>query len=139
MGRPCGILRVQPHAGWPAPAQSENPDRIVLVDVSTWDTTNAEIVAAAELGEPELALRGGRMWLPRINRLASALLNLPDGESWALGMVETGTLGGVGVVRGIDPGAELEPDEIRVAVRALGLNFRDVLIALGMYPDNTCH
>ena len=35
-----------------------------------------------------------------------------------------------------DAQAPLAPGEVRVAVRAAGLNFRDVLDTLGMYPGD---
>ncbi|MEE3920982.1 alcohol dehydrogenase catalytic domain-containing protein [Micromonospora sp. BRA006-A] len=31
--------------------------------------------------------------------------------------------------------AALDAGQVRIAVRAAGVNFRDVLIGLGMYPD----
>jgi NADPH:quinone reductase-like Zn-dependent oxidoreductase len=33
-------------------------------------------------------------------------------------------------------GGELLPGQVRIGVRALGVNFRDVLTALGMYPGD---
>jgi len=67
---------------------------------------------------------------------AGAVLSAPASESvWRLGITETGTLENL-VLEGF-PQAEapLGAGQVRVAVRAAGVNFRDVLIALGMYPD----
>ncbi|MEU4878025.1 SDR family NAD(P)-dependent oxidoreductase [Streptomyces sp. NPDC021608] len=47
-------------------AQAENPDRIVLVDLDD-DPASAELLfLAARTGEPQLALRDGRMLAPRL-------------------------------------------------------------------------
>ncbi|MGW2620504.1 SDR family NAD(P)-dependent oxidoreductase [Streptomyces sp. NPDC001500] len=47
-------------------AQAENPDRIVLVDLDD-DPASAELLyLAARAGEPQLAVRGGRMLAPRL-------------------------------------------------------------------------
>ncbi|MEK8142983.1 alcohol dehydrogenase catalytic domain-containing protein [Streptomyces sp. M10(2022)] len=56
----------------------------------------------------------------------------PDG-AWRLSIEREGSLDGLEIVRS---GADrpLAVNEVRVGVRAAGLNFRDVLIALGTYP-----
>jgi polyketide synthase 12 len=57
----------------------------------------------------------------------------PPGRAWRLGSERKGTLEGLAI---LPSGGErpLGAREVRVSVRAAGLNFRDVLIALGMYP-----
>ncbi|MDX3229721.1 SDR family NAD(P)-dependent oxidoreductase [Streptomyces sp. ME19-01-6] len=98
--------------------------------------------AAACAAEPQLALRAGRALVPRMARAdgeAEAELAPPAGErAWRV------TAGGGGT--GPDDlraeaspraAAPLAPGQVRIAVRAAGLNFRDVLITLGMYPDAT--
>src|SRR4029077_12020324 len=55
------------------------------------------------------------------------------GGPWRVA-VGGGSLGDVRVVADPAGGEPLGPGQVRVAVRAAGLNFRDVLIALGMYP-----
>ncbi|MET7575699.1 SDR family NAD(P)-dependent oxidoreductase, partial [Streptomyces sp. NPDC005492] len=47
--------------------------------------------------------------------------------------VTKGSLEGLALVAS-DAGRPLEAGEVRIAVRAAGLNFRDVLITLGLYP-----
>src|SRR5690606_23605089 len=138
-------------------AQAENPDRILLLDVDDADASHAAVAsavaAAAAAGEPQVALRGGVRLVPRLVPASSpaaggggaaapgsgAPLVPPAGvRSWRLvpeAAAGGGTLEGLSLVAG--PGAldaPLRPGEVRVAVRAVGLNFRDVLIALGMYP-----
>ncbi|MFF0772390.1 SDR family NAD(P)-dependent oxidoreductase [Nonomuraea wenchangensis] len=63
-------------------AQAENPGRITLVDLDTGAETAAgevaslsrsgdAVAAALASGEPEVALRGGQLWVPRLRRVAS--------------------------------------------------------------------
>ena len=55
-------------------------------------------------------------------------------EAWRLDAGSGGTLESLALVPSPEAERELQPGEVRVAVRAAGVNFRDVLIALGMYP-----
>nr|ALP32042.1 CycB [Streptomyces sp. NCIB 11649] len=51
-------------------AQAEHPGRLVLVDGETGsEPERRDVLAAAELGEPQVALRGGRAFVPRMTRL----------------------------------------------------------------------
>jgi polyketide synthase 12 len=52
-----------------------------------------------------------------------------------LGITDKGTLENLVLESVAVSGDELGVGQVRVAVRAAGVNFRDVLIALGMYPD----
>lgn len=72
--------------------------------------------------EPLLAWRDGRAWVQRLKPLADAPFRL---ESGSLGSLET--LRAVPLERR-SPG----PGELELAVEATGLNFRDVLNALGL-------
>ncbi|MEU1013999.1 type I polyketide synthase, partial [Streptomyces sp. NPDC005890] len=51
-------------------AQAENPDRIVLLDTDTPAGTDVESLLAAVLavGEPQIAVRGSRLFVPRLAR-----------------------------------------------------------------------
>jgi acyl transferase domain-containing protein/acyl carrier protein len=53
-------------------AQVENPGCFVLVDADDEDASSAALPAALASGEPQLALRSGRMLAPRLVRAASA-------------------------------------------------------------------
>ncbi|MER5642629.1 beta-ketoacyl synthase N-terminal-like domain-containing protein, partial [Kitasatospora sp. NPDC002227] len=115
-------------------AQSENPGRVVLADVDGTPESWSALPAALASGEAQLALRAGAALLPRLARLdAVAELAVPAGAvAWRLDSAERGTLDALELVE--IPVAELAAGEVRVAVRAAGVNFRDVLGALGMYP-----
>ena len=107
-------------------AQSEHPGRFLLVDVD--GSAEPAWGSVAELDEPQLALREGRLVAPRLGRLAA----LPSG-AWRLSVGRKGSLEDLTLV-GSDGDRPLGAGEVRIGVRAAGLNFRDVLIALGMYP-----
>ncbi|WP_334314121.1 SDR family NAD(P)-dependent oxidoreductase [Streptomyces heilongjiangensis] len=119
-------------------AQSEHPDRFVLVDTDTAPASLAALPAALDLPEPQLALRDGAVLLPRLERTGpdSALRppHVAASTAWRLDTVRKGTLDGLALVPAPEAERPLADGEIRIAVRAAGVNFRDVLNALGMYP-----
>ncbi|WP_239488006.1 type I polyketide synthase, partial [Streptomyces durocortorensis] len=117
-------------------AQTEHPDRFVLLDTDT-DTAPDVLAALLDGDEPWLALRGGTLLAPRLARVStSGTLAAPDTQGWRLTADRTsGSLRDLALTPAPEATAELAPGEIRVEVRAAGVNFRDVLIALGQYPD----
>ncbi|MEH1101800.1 SDR family NAD(P)-dependent oxidoreductase [Micromonospora sp. CPCC 205561] len=114
-------------------AQSENPDRFVLLDVDDREPHRA-LVAAVAVDEPQLAVRDGVLLVPRLARAASGpALVAPPVDRWRLDVTERGTLDNLALLPEEEvPG--LAPGQVRISMRAAGLNFRDVLIALDMYP-----
>ncbi len=112
-------------------ARAEHPDlSLTLVDAprDTW----ARLPEALGMNdEPELALRGEEVLLPRLVR-GEAELMFPEGTEWKVQVREKGRLDRLEVVPVVrEP---LRRGYVRVSVRAAGLNFRDVLNALGMVP-----
>nr|WP_307822084.1 SDR family NAD(P)-dependent oxidoreductase [Streptomyces coffeae] len=118
-------------------AQAEQPDRFVLLDVDDTDESLAALHEAVLTGEPQLALRHGRVRVPRLaGGVADGVLVPENGvPAWRLTASEDGTLEGLRLREAADATRELGEHDVRIAVRATGLNFRDVLLALGMYPD----
>ncbi|MFG1611014.1 SDR family NAD(P)-dependent oxidoreductase, partial [Actinoplanes sp. NPDC049265] len=117
-------------------AQAENPGRFALVDL---DPVGLDVVAlraalaVVAAGEPEVAVRGDRVLVRRLARpVDGELLEAPAGP-WRL-RAEGGTVDGLVLAAAPGAAAELGAGQVRVAVRASGVNFRDVLVALGMYP-----
>jgi polyketide synthase 12 len=116
-------------------AASEHPGRFVLADVDVLAGSGDLIVAGAALGEREFAVRGGQLRVPRLTRVVPGL-RLPEaGSGWRLGVGERGTVEGLRV-DAVDGQRPLGPGEVRVGVRVAGVNFRDVLNVLGMYPGD---
>lgn len=116
-------------------AQLEHPGRFVLVDLDGDESSRAALGAALCTGEPQLALRAGTASVPRLVRAGpQAGLPMPDSASWRLATVRAGSLDGLTLEPCPDADTPLESGQLRVAVRAAGVNFRDVLVALDMYP-----
>ncbi|MFF7634693.1 SDR family NAD(P)-dependent oxidoreductase [Kitasatospora sp. NPDC008050] len=75
-------------------AQSEQPDRFVLVDLDEAGASLAALPVAVALGEPQLALRNGKVTAPRLARAAAAADRAPlDTEGTVLITGGTGALG----------------------------------------------
>ncbi|MEV6829668.1 type I polyketide synthase [Amycolatopsis sp. NPDC051102] len=106
-------------------AQSEHPGRFQLLDLDHTPPPDLATLPA----EPQVAVRDGVFVAPRLVRVHA--LTVPTAP-WRL-TATGGTLDGLALRP--EPPQPLEPGQVRVAVRAAGVNFRDVLIALGMYPD----
>ena len=109
-------------------AQAEHPGWVVLVD----SDGSVDLGSVIGCGEPQLVVRGGVVYAARLRPVvASSVLRLPSG-GWRLAAGSAGTL--EDLVVGPCPRGELAAGQVRVAVAAVGVNFRDVLVALGMYP-----
>ncbi|UED87990.1 type I polyketide synthase [Streptomyces profundus] len=116
-------------------AQAEHPDRFLLIDSD--EASDHLLAAAAAAGEPQLALRDGVAHRPRLAGFgASGTLSPPaDGSSaWLLGTTERGTLENLALLPAPELTAPLAANEVRVEIRAAGMNFRDALNALGLLP-----
>ncbi len=115
-------------------AAGEHPERIVLADVAVIAGSGPLVVAGTALGEPEFAVRDGQVRVPRLARAAGHGLVVPDAQGWGLAVSEPGTVENLVLEERPDARRPLAAGEVRVAVRAAGVNFRDVLGVLGMYP-----
>jgi NADPH:quinone reductase-like Zn-dependent oxidoreductase/acyl carrier protein len=116
-------------------AQSENPDRLVLADLPVGAGADALGPLAAALGsaEPELVVRDQAAYGRRLARPSGGLV-VPRGGPWRLDSANRGTLQTLELLACPEAAAPLGPGQVRVAVRAAGMNFRDVLMGLAMYP-----
>ncbi|MFI9358440.1 type I polyketide synthase [Streptomyces lydicus] len=120
-------------------AQVEHPGRFALVDLAP---DAAEVPAAALTSdENQVAVRGGADCTVLVPRLVSAvgdpLLQLPgDAPAWRLDIPDPGTLTALELRPCPEAAAEPGPGRVRIAVRAAGLTFHDVLGALDMHPGD---
>jgi acyl transferase domain-containing protein/NADPH:quinone reductase-like Zn-dependent oxidoreductase/acyl carrier protein len=115
-------------------AQSEHPGRFMLLDFELGVEPEVDWPALLASGEGQLASRAHGIYAPRLLRSEGASrLHPPDGP-WRLGVTQKGTLEGLALVANPTAQAPLRENQLRVAVHACGLNFRDVLIALDVYP-----
>ncbi|MFC3386843.1 type I polyketide synthase [Couchioplanes azureus] len=115
-------------------AQSEHPDRIVLVDLDDSPASADALPRLIATGEPQLIVRRGEGFVPRLERVGDGLTADDPTRPWRLDIPTKGTVDNLAVVPAPDTLEPLGPGQVRIAVRAAGLNFRDVLNALGMYP-----
>ncbi|MCC6456109.1 MAG: acyltransferase domain-containing protein, partial [Caldilineaceae bacterium] len=89
-------------------------------------------------GEDQVALRGQGRYVARLVRQSSPApepQTVLDEQPVRLDITERGVLDNLILL----PSARRQPEagEVEIRVRATGLNFRDVLKALGMYPGDT--
>lgn len=91
-------------------------------------------------GERHSAYRQGVRYVERLERYVPATskkdaLSLPDSEHYRLKVLEGGLLENLALETVTLPN-QLEPTQISLKIIAAGMNFRDVLNALGLYPGN---
>lgn len=90
---------------------------------------------ASPVGEPELALRQGKLLASRLLPWSrSGHLTVPRSSDYVLAPTERGAIDNLRLVQADVPA----PAEgfVQVRVEAAGLNFRDVLNVLGLYPGD---
>ncbi|MGW1402896.1 SDR family NAD(P)-dependent oxidoreductase [Streptomyces sp. NPDC002405] len=131
-------LAAAPVWGLVRSAQSENPGRLLLADVDDTAESMARLPLLAGLfdaEEPQAQVREGTVRVGRLARLESgSSLVPPAGTPWRLGSRVKGSLDGLALLPHPEALEPLVGRQVRIGIRAAGLNFRDVLNALGMYP-----
>ncbi|CAM5289781.1 Carrier domain-containing protein OS=Streptomyces antimycoticus OX=68175 GN=SSPO_011710 PE=4 SV=1 [Streptomyces antimycoticus] len=120
-------------------AQSENPNCFVLVDLDQGARRGVQGGTAHGARRRRAAGRGPRGHGARPAHGPGLLGHRAAAARGDSGMAAgharaKGTLENLALLPSPDVTEELGATEIRVALRAAGLNFRDVLNALGMYP-----
>ena len=115
-------------------AQTEHPGRFRLVDVDDEEASWACLPDALAIGEDQLAVRGGGYLVPRMTAASSAdnQIEPPTVGAHRLGIPNKGTLENLTWIACPEVEAPLTSGQVRIAVHAAGLNFRDVTIALGL-------
>ncbi|WEB45356.1 SDR family NAD(P)-dependent oxidoreductase [Streptomyces yunnanensis] len=121
-------------------AQSEHPGRIVLLDLEDGqDRAVTEVLGdlpgLLATDDAQFAVRDGAVRVARLAPLgSSAGLLPPAGASWRLDSAAKGSLDNLFLAPCPEVLEPLTEGRVRIRVQAAGLNFRDVLDALGMYP-----
>ncbi|AYN42590.1 SDR family NAD(P)-dependent oxidoreductase [Streptomyces dangxiongensis] len=117
-------------------AQTEHPGHFGLLDVEWAADCRAALPLAGS--ESQLAVRKGALLVPRLGpATADGTLVPPAGvAAWRLAVRERGTLDHLALEPCPESLAPLGDGELRIAVRAAGVNFRDVLNTLGLYPGD---
>ncbi|WP_250853767.1 polyketide synthase dehydratase domain-containing protein [Streptomyces malaysiensis] len=148
---PMAGLTASPVWGLVRSAQTEHPGRLALLDLDPRGATPDVVRRALASGEPQLAIRGEEILAPQLVRDEPDEpdeTDAPDESTdarhtgpWHLTSARNGTLEDLAWTPvPSDPVSDAVPrllgaQEVRIEVRAVGLNFRDVLVLLGMYPD----
>ena len=115
-------------------ARNEHPELpLRLIDLGEDEADRGVLAPALMLGaEPECALRHGQVLVPQLRRVgATGDLQLPAEGTWQLEIAAKGRLDEPLAIRTV-PGKAVAAGEIRAEVKATGVNFLDVLNALGM-------
>ncbi len=115
-------------------AQREHPGRFRLLDIDDEQSSWARFPDALAADEDQLALREGTLLVPRMTPAAPShnQIEPPAAGAHRLGIPIRGTLENVAWVACPEVEAPLASGQVRISVRAAGINFRDVTIALGL-------
>ena len=109
--------------------------KLIDVDGSPEAVKLLASLLATPIGEPELAVRQGKALASRLLQWSrSGHLNVPRADDYALLPTERGAIDNLRLTE-----KEVEapkPGYVQVRVEAAGLNFRDVLNVLGLYPGD---
>ncbi|MFJ4653376.1 SDR family NAD(P)-dependent oxidoreductase [Nocardia sp. NPDC088792] len=119
-------------------AQIEHPGRFVLADLDAQPVSLNVLVtalSAAGAAESQYAVRAGELFVPRLTADARDVLTPPDEPAWRLGIAGDTAVDGLALLPAPDALVPLRPGQVRIAVRAAGLNFHDVVVSLGLDPD----
>ncbi|QIQ01856.1 type I polyketide synthase [Streptomyces liangshanensis] len=115
-------------------AQAEHPGAFQLIDIDDDPASLASLPAAFADGGPELAVRSGTIHRPRLRVPDDdGLLPEPAGPgAWRLDVTSRGTLDNLALVPHPEAEEPLGPRQVRIRVRAAGLNFRDIAVGLAL-------
>ncbi|WP_328350165.1 SDR family NAD(P)-dependent oxidoreductase [Mycobacterium sp. NBC_00419] len=111
--------------------------RCRLVDTDAGEESLSWLAGAlgTAVVEPETAVRQGRFLVPRLLHWArSGQLSMPRSDDYVLAPTERGAIDNLRLTETTVTAPA--PHEVQVAIEAAGLNFRDVLNVLGLYPGD---
>ncbi|MFJ5265007.1 type I polyketide synthase [Streptomyces sp. NPDC088387] len=121
-------------AGFVRTAQTEHPGRFTLLHVPA-AASDADLATVLATDEPELRAVTDGHTVPRLARAsAHRVLTPPADGLWRVDVTTKGALDHLALLPA--PAAEepLKDGQVRVRMAAAGLNFRDVIVSLGMVP-----
>ncbi|MGQ4415669.1 SDR family NAD(P)-dependent oxidoreductase [Streptomyces sp. SAS_269] len=114
-------------------AEAESPGTFVLVDVD--EPVDAAVFdAALATGEPQVAVRAGRLLVPRLAR-PTALVAPPGTEHWRVAAPSADAAERAALVAAPETALPLEPGQVRIGVRAAGLDAPDASVGAGFVEE----
>ncbi|WP_415823733.1 SDR family NAD(P)-dependent oxidoreductase, partial [Mycobacterium basiliense] len=118
-------------------AQTEHPGRLLLLDTDE-PLDDKSIAMALAVGEPQVLLRASAAYTPRVHgsRAVDGILVPPGDGPWRLGLSSAGTFENLRLEPVPNADAPLGAGQVRVAIRAIAANFRDIMITLGMFTHD---
>ena len=119
-----------------AAEQPESPMARLDLDPAASPDPNVVLTAlsAAIAGECEVGIRNGELFAPRLEEPGAPTSRRDERSREVLRIRERGSFEGLRLHD--DARRAPGPGEVEIAVHAAGLNFRDVLNTLGMYPGD---
>lgn len=117
-------------------AQNEYPGRIVLLDTDSPLHKTEWITAALASERSQLAVRDEQLFYPMLTRSSTDDLLTPpsDAPLWRMDISNAGRIDNLILKPAPEAAAPLAAGQIRLNVRAAGVNFYDVVCALGLIP-----
>lgn len=117
-------------------AQNEYPGRIVLLDTEGPLPKTDWITAALASERSQLAVRDNQLLYPMLTRSSTDDLLTPpsDAPLWRMDIPNAGRIDNLILKPAPEAAAPLAAGQIRLNVRAAGVNFYDVVCALGLIP-----
>ncbi|MCC2275220.1 SDR family NAD(P)-dependent oxidoreductase [Streptomyces sp. ET3-23] len=117
-------------------AQAEHPQRFTLLDLDDHPATRETLSTLLTTEEPQLIVRHGVLFTPRLTHAlpAHSLGPPPHTSAWRVDVPRRGTLDGLAWVECEEHTRPLAEGQVRIGVRAAGLNFVDVIIAMDLFP-----
>ncbi|WUV20302.1 SDR family NAD(P)-dependent oxidoreductase [Streptomyces sp. NBC_01485] len=142
VGEEAVDLSAAPLWGLLRSAQTENPGRFLLLDADPSEAgfghtdLSAALAWAVDRDEPQLAVRGDEIRVPRLRPVEPGDHGLvpPGGDHWRLDIQRQGSLSDLELLPCPEAAEPPGPGQVRVRIRAAGMNFRDVVVALGLVP-----
>ncbi|WP_443732151.1 SDR family NAD(P)-dependent oxidoreductase [Streptomyces flavofungini] len=132
--QPTGRLGPRSVWGLLRSAIAEHPGRFALLDEDGTAGSRAALAGAVAAAEPQLALRGGTAYRPALSTTApgSTLRPPPNEPNWYLDYVAKSSFANLSFEPWPEIAEPLKEGQIRLRLRAAGLNFREALLALGV-------
>ncbi|WJV45627.1 SDR family NAD(P)-dependent oxidoreductase [Streptomyces flavofungini] len=132
--QPTGRLGQRAVWGLLRSAVAEHPGRFALLDEDGTAGARAALAGAVAADEPQLALRGNTGYRPALSTTAAGTTLRPplNEPNWYLDYVAKSSFANLSFEPWPEVAEPLKEGQIRLRLRAAGLNFREALLALGV-------